>query len=133
MSFTQAIGSIVAVVLVHIALMFSGIYVAVPWIDAPMHFLGGLVMGMLALAIHHHLIEHKHVQNPPWWFVFLFTLSFVMLIGAAWEGYEWIFDHTLGVRFGLAPSQPSVTDTMGDFLMDAIGALIATLLFRRKF
>lgn len=73
------------------------------WFDIPMHFLGGLTIGVFAAALVYRF--------RPWFFVLLSTVAFV-----GWEVFEYLF--------GIPKEANYVFDTSLDLLMDALGALI---------
>lgn len=132
MSFKSAIYAILTVMLMHIVILIFGLYDRFLWTDIPMHFFGGFVMALLALAIHHHVGSRYHNKRSPWWYHFGFVLGFTMLIGVGWEFYEYVLDHTLNRWFGFPLTQLSLTDTMGDFLNDGLGGAMAFFIFRKK-
>jgi hypothetical protein len=55
-----------------------------------------------------------------------------MLIGIAWEFYEYLMDHTLSRWFGFPLSQLSLRDTMSDFVNDGLGGSVAFWIFHKK-
>ncbi len=63
----------------------------------------------------------------------IFVVGFVMIIGVAWEWYEFLFDHFAGTivqKLGVA--QPSLADTMDDLFNDFIGAIVAWVFWRKR-
>jgi len=62
------------------------------------------------------------------------VLAFAAFAGALWEFGEWIFDATIGMRFGLPSFQPSAADTIKDLLADLLGAaaVVFFLLFQKR-
>src|SRR3990167_8658143 len=131
MTFSFALRAIVSLILLHTILVAVNAYSFFAPLDIPMHFLGGFVMAMLGMAIHQFVIKKQKIKTIPWWYYFLFVVSFAMLIGVAWELYEFIFDHTVNLWFGWFQAQLSLVDTMGDFVMDGLGAVIAFALFQK--
>ena len=84
------------------------------WYDYITHFLGGLVIGVLAMWV---LNFEKRTLSS---FLILFTS--VMVVGGAWE----IFEYVNGLTFS---TQEYPIDTTIDFVMDALGAISAYFLF----
>jgi hypothetical protein len=123
-----AIGLVLAV---HIVLVATGAY-EINHIDTPMHVAGGFVMAMLGIAIHRAVASAHHTAFAPMWYHFLFVVGFAMLVGVAWEFYEYVFDQTVAVWFEIARAQLSLADTMKDLLMDGLGATVAFALKRRQ-
>jgi len=132
MTFKKAFLAILGVILIHIVLMATGAYYLLGSLDIPMHFLGGFVMAMLGMAIHHQVSSRAHTNKVPWWYHYLFVIGFAMLIGVAWEFHEYVLDNTLNIWLDWPESQLSLSDTMGDFVLDWIGATIAFFAFRKS-
>jgi uncharacterized membrane protein YjdF len=85
-----------------------------------MHFLGGLVLGVIVIAILNR--REKSFKS------FLIILFCVLALGGAWEFFEY--------TYGLTQSTEGYTiDTIHDFLMDGLGAIVAycsTILLTRQ-
>lgn len=126
----------IAIVLVFHALGTLGLYSLWHWYDMPMHFAGGMVMAMLAMAFWDAIIKNvTFTTRHPWARRVFFTfciVGFVALVGIAWEWYEFVFDVcVLPALRGWGPAQPSIADTMADLFFDITGACTVSL-FRRK-
>lgn len=130
MTFKKSFIAIGAVVVLHAIAIMTGIYRFTNF-DAIMHFLGGFVIAMLGIAIHHAMTDKHHFKVPRLYHL-LFVLGFVMLIGVLWEFHEYILDQTLVVWYGWQKTQPSLGDTMADFLMDGIGGLVAYFVYKKE-
>ncbi|MFH1766994.1 MAG: hypothetical protein ABH826_02790 [Patescibacteria group bacterium] len=129
MTFTKAFIAIFCVLFVHAVAIIFHLYGLWHWFDIPMHYSGGLTMGLLGLAIWQQGIAEvkfkgwlaKHLE---WWLVPLFLIGFVAFVGIGWEMYEFVMDQWFtevidGVYQFLR--QPSLADTMLDFAMDLLG------------
>jgi hypothetical protein len=132
MKFRIAFFAIAAVLAFHILASFVGLYGWWRDLDVPMHFAGGFAMGLLALAIHHHMTDKHHLKGHPWWYHSLFILGFVMLVGVAWEFHEYLIDETIGAWWDWPKMQLSLSDTMLDFVMDGLGGFVALVIFRKR-
>lgn len=132
MTFKTAFLAIAGVLLLHAVFLFGGAYNSFPNIDILMHLLGGFVMGMLGLAIHHMVASKHHNKTTPAWYHYCFVVGFAMLIGVAWEFHEYILDNTVNLWYNLPKTQPSLGDTMADFLNDWIGASVAFAWLRKS-
>jgi hypothetical protein len=132
MKFSTVFYAIFAVLVLHAILMVSKGYYLFNDIDIAMHLLGGFVMGMLALAIHHSASKNSNLKRVPAWYLYLFVVGFAMFIGVAWEAHEYLIDQTLTKWFDWPLSQLSLTDTMGDFLNDWVGATVCFFFFQRR-
>lgn len=130
MTYKTALKAITLVFLIHLVAVFFNLYEIWLFFDIPMHTAGGFVMGLLGLAIHHQMVSKAHNLDHPLHH-FLFVIGFVMLVGVAWEFYEFIFDETIAAWQGWGRAQLSLQDTMGDFYFDAVGGLLSYLIFRR--
>lgn len=80
------------------------------WFDLPMHFLGGLSLGVLAVGF-------LHARKPR---VFAAGLLAAFI---AWEVFEY--------AFGLPKEANYLLDTAIDLVMDTLGALLAYLIALR--
>jgi hypothetical protein len=79
------------------------------WFDVPMHFLGGLVLGLFAVGL-------LGKFRP------LLFIGFVLVLSVLWEVLEYYF--------GVPREANYAFDTALDLLMDALGALVAYALAR---
>jgi hypothetical protein len=90
------------------------------WLDIPVHFVGGLWIGLMALYLWLYVRtpEKCAMKNP-----FVVALVAGLVMGVLWEGYE-------AVLWQLGPGFPVGywTDTGLDLVMDLLGALVAATL-----
>ncbi|MEK7632323.1 MAG: hypothetical protein AAB473_00850 [Patescibacteria group bacterium] len=139
--FRTAFLGIAAVIVVHILAIGMGWYGGVSWFDVPMHFFGGYVMALLGLAVWGWILLHVEIRTKtlafsPYARLILegvFVVGFALLVGVAWEWYEFLFDQfatSFVQKFGVA--QMGLPDTMDDLLNDTIGALTAWGFWRNK-
>jgi len=132
----RALTSIFLLLLVHGVAILSGWYEFNKWFDIPMHFLGGVVIALLALAIWNLCVQKIVFQpgvKPVWQFLVYCVgiLGFVALVGVAWEWYEFLFDRlVIELSYNIRPTQMGLGDTMVDLLLDILGGLVTFLLFR---
>jgi hypothetical protein len=85
-------------------------YFSVWWFDMPMHFFGGVFIGLIALAFQ----PKKPIIN---------CIISVLIIGVLWE----IFESEVNF-FTLSPQNP-LLDTFSDLAFDLAGGLSASLYF----
>ena len=139
--FRHAFGAIGAVLVLHVIALSLDLYRTMDWFDIPMHFFGGYAIALLALACYGWLgdrLEIKPRQHPQsglsmTLLELVFVAGFVMIVGVAWEWYEFIFDQfatTMVAKFGVA--QMGLPDTMDDLFNDFIGSLTAWVLWRKS-
>ena len=100
----------------YIAIQFY-FYWTIAWYDIMMHFLGGLTIGVFLI----YLLKIFSLSTRS--FLTIFILA--MAISIAWEIFEYIND--------LNPIEGYMTDTLLDFLMDALGIFVAYLTVSRIF
>lgn len=104
------------------------LYIIWPPYDIPVHFLGGVSMGitgymLLKLSEKNNWI---HISNKL--LFLLLIVCYVSFTATVWELYEFLTDHYLGTF-----NQPSIADTMGDMFLGLLGgALSGMMLLQRK-
>jgi hypothetical protein len=128
--FHHAGTAIAAVLVVHAAALAGHWYGAFPPLDVPMHFFGGFVMGMLAIALQHEFLQVHRLPKAAWWHELLFVLGFVGLVAIGWEFFEFGVDALWSLRDAIGVSQVSMADTMADLAVGLLGGLVAHALFR---
>lgn len=89
---------------VHVEALNEYLYFQYLWLDIPVHFLGGLVLGMFFIA-------PQRTVRPK---------TYLLLVAAALIGWE-VFEYLIGVRH----EEQFLTDTSLDIVMGALGALVA--------
>lgn len=93
----------------HIALA-DFLYWRYPWFDTPMHFLGGLAVGLFLAGV-------LGRRFKPLWFLMVLVAVFI-----GWEVFEYII--------GTDRESNYVFDTALDLLMDTVGGLVPYTLAR---
>jgi uncharacterized membrane protein YjdF len=108
-----------------------GYYVRFWWWDIVLHTASGFLFGIVGFLLVHLLneIEEIDVQMKPG-FVAFFAFLFAVGMGAIWEIFEFAMDHFLGLNMQKAMlGDPSgLTDTMWDLIVDALGAMVISIL-----
>ena len=102
------------------------------WFDILTHAMGGAMIGILGIALHQWAEQRYGIIKRPWWWSAIIILGFVALIAILWEVYEYLLDIWVLMPQGLAKSQPSLRDTIGDLVTGLLGGLIAILTFRKR-
>lgn len=97
------------------------------WIDIPLHFAGGMAVAMFAGTFFKNELKSRSKL-----FIFFFLLGSAAFVGTLWEFMEWGIDNLWGIKNGWPKSQPSLNDTMLDYLMDLSGAFLVSLIYLRK-
>lgn len=106
-------------------------YARVWWWDIALHATSGLLLGIFGFLLVYALNEDRHIDlhmKPH--FVAFFAFLFAVAVGALWEVFEFTMDQVFGMTMQKAMWQdPSgLTDTMWDLIVDALGALLVSLL-----
>ena len=96
-----------------------------PPLDIPTHFLGGVVITYFyRIAIRNAQTLFGEIPFPIQ-VIFGFTCTGTTTI--FWEFYEYVFDFFFGTHM-----VRGVTDTTVDFFVGLLGALVASLFYRRR-
>lgn len=145
-SFRTAIAAIFAVLVVHGFGVTFDLYDRMSWLDIPMHFFGGYVIALLGLALFGWILDRLDIKPKRlvsgkyegfavarFLLEAVFIIGFVMIVGVAWEWYEFVFDQLrLAFSLHIAQAQMGLADTMDDLVNDTLGAITAWLLWREK-
>lgn len=94
------------------------------------------MLGIIGFSVIHFLNHKTILVNLSPIFVALFSFCFAITIGVFWEIYEYSFDGLLGLnmqKFMLEDGinlvgRMALKDTMENFIIDALGAFIASAL-----
>lgn len=119
-------------------------YYDVPHWDTMLHTLSGVMLGALGFSVITLLNKTDRVPlNLSPVFVAVFAFCFAVAFGVIWEIYEFTMDallHTNMQKFALENGvdkigHAAVVDRMKDLIVDALGALVASLIgyFSLKF
>lgn len=99
-----------------IADMFSW-YWRIPWLDMPMHFLGGFWVGSVALWF---FVQNN--VNIKYLYIFFISIGVVLVVGSIWEIFGFNPDAVISVK-------DEILDTSSDVFFDILGGVIASLYF----
>ena len=109
------------------------------WWDSMLHSVSAIILGYIGFLLIYALNRDKniHVRLSPF-FIALFTFCFAMTVGVLWEIFEFGVDTLLGVNmqkarnleqvYGVFDTRLGVIDTMRDFIVNTIGALIVSII-----
>lgn len=89
------------------------------WWDVLLHGGSAVGFGITGFIFMLMLFEGDRYAAPAWAISF-FAFCFAMMVGALWE----IFEFSMDQIFGLNMQKSGLLDTMWDFIVDAVGALI---------
>jgi len=125
---------LLAIIFIYATLFLGevqGYYIRYWWWDLVLHASAGLLLGILGFLLVYVLNEKEDIDlelTPG--FMALFAFAFAMAFAALWE----VFEFTMDYLFGLTMQKPmfndptGLTDTMWDLIVDALGALVISIL-----
>lgn len=114
----------------------AGFYGRFWWWDDMLHTLSGLVFGIVGFLLVYALNAQYEMKISPL-LIAVFSLTFAISIGVAWEIFEFTADMTLGTnmqKWDVDPNTPllgnsyqgyALRDTMSDLIVDTIGGIVA--------
>lgn len=115
-----AIAPLIVLVL-HILVTILGWYEQFYWLDTPMHFLGGVSIGISS----YYFVTFAELKTKfhPKLFLFVVILALTALAAVAWE----VLEYNLDLAFHTV-MQPSVRDTMKDLAFGLVGGAISAII-----
>lgn len=101
------------------------------WWDIALHTMSGFLLGILGFLLVHIMNETQKINvymNPG--FVAFFAFMFALGVGALWEIFEFAMDSlfSMNMQKPMLGDPSGLTDTMWDLIVDALGALIISVL-----
>lgn len=121
---------VLAILGVHILSVDQGWYISIKWIDIPLHIAGG---AWVALAFFYLQCRHVLLFSAlPFLFSLIAVAGVVMLVGVAWEWFEFGFDYIFVPEHAEWRAQLGLVDTMGDLLADLTGGVLVGVYFLLK-
>ncbi|MCK5095952.1 MAG: hypothetical protein KAR24_01215 [Candidatus Pacebacteria bacterium] len=102
------------------------LYWELPWLDIPMHFLGGFWLGLSALWLYYLSGFYKKIsdEHRKKGYVWLLALTSALVLGSVWEIYEFGMDIIADKT-----DRYDALDTLSDLFFDAVGGTLATFMF----
>lgn len=95
-------------------------YYSVWWWDLMLHFASAFAFGLIGLIVLVFSVSRKTLTAKPITLA-LFAFSFALMVGVLWE----IFEYTGDQLFNMDMQKDGLHDTMGDFIINTAGALVA--------
>lgn len=111
----------------EIFLYTTNSYDRLPWLDIPMHFIGGVAIAYSYTVFLRLLEERRYIGIMHPWVKILFIVSLVSLTAVMWEWHEFLRDIFFGEH-----TQLGEADTMGDFFMGLLGGLAGAFALTRR-
>ncbi|PLS02740.1 membrane-spanning protein [Neobacillus cucumis] len=108
----------------------SSFYLHYFWWDSTLHFLKGMLVGVVGISLFKHWIPEQVRSNVSVGILVLFVVSLAVSSSVLWEIYEFVGDLTLTHTM----QRGGNTDTMYDLLCGLGGGLIIAVysLFRKR-
>jgi hypothetical protein len=100
----------------HLLALKLFLYWTTNWFDIPMHFLGGLLIGLIMVFVC-YVSGYFNFPTTHQGSVFAVVLGGVLVVGLAWELWE--------IFVGLTDVIADQADTILDVIMDMLGGLVA--------
>lgn len=92
------------------------------WWDLALHFGSAMGFGILGFLLIFMLFQGDCYAAPPW-AVGALSFCLAVTVGTLWE----IFEYAMDTGFGFNMMKSGLPDTMGDLIVDAVGAALAAL------
>lgn len=92
------------------------------WWDLALHFGSAMGFGILGFLMVFMMFQGDRYAAPPW-AVGALSFCLAMTVGTVWEMFEYAMD----TLFGFNMMKSGLPDTMGDFIVNAVGAALAAL------
>lgn len=111
-------------------------YYKIPSWDNILHTFSSIMTGFLGFMLVALLNRSEHTKlNLSPFFVAMFAFCFSLTVGTVWEIYEFLSDAILSTNMQkfmtaegvILSGHEAIADTMHDFMIDALGALIASV------
>ncbi len=113
----------IAIVLFVVGTIFLGeefdFYNRFWWWDILLHGGSSVGFGMIGFLVLFVMFQGDRYAAPAWAVAFM-GFCFAMTIGALWEVFEFAMDESFGTNM----QKSGLLDTMGDLIVDAIGASV---------
>lgn len=108
-----------------------GYYTRFWWWDIVLHTSSGFLLGIVGFLLVYVLNETERIRlNMRPGFVAFFAFLFALGIGTVWEIFEFSVDSLFGsnMQKSMLGDHSGLTDTMWDLIVDAVGALVISVL-----
>ncbi len=127
------------IVFIYAGVFLGGVrdfYYRFDWFDSLLHAISGIGLGFLGFLIPYSLYKTGKMKASPF-LIAIFGFCFALSLGAVWEIFEFGMDEFFGLNmqkarnldvvYGYFDTRLGVLDTMYDLILDALGALVASV------
>lgn len=116
----------------HFAAIGAGLYKGNVWVDMPLHIIGGMLFGVLALWILGHLPK-RFIGEPSSLFVAFSIVAFSLTGSFLWELFEMGFStYFPTVALSLKMYSFTLSDALSDMLMGIVGGVVVAWYVLKK-
>lgn len=122
------LGLIVLIFVLNTVANIKFLYWELWWFDIMMHFLGGMFVAAASLYLYYHSSYITPLHKGAF-FVLVFSLMAATFIGVLWELFEYSLELIRGEVNSVLFPRLTLSDTLGDLVMDMLGALIMGFLY----
>ncbi|MCK5027203.1 MAG: hypothetical protein KAS07_02185 [Candidatus Pacebacteria bacterium] len=117
------VGVLLILVFLHFISIQFELYFYLPWLDIPMHFLGGFSLGILGICLTIKFGLSKEISGVLIVTIAVFT---ALLFGVLWE----IFEFNSEAMFGFEWAEiTNGRDTFSDLFCDLLGSCVGAVYF----
>jgi len=92
------------------------------WWDLALHFGSAMGFGILGFLMVFMMFQGDRYAAPPW-AVGVLSFCLAMTVGVLWE----VFEYAMDTIFGFNMMKSGLPDTMGDFIVNTLGAALAAV------
>lgn len=131
--FSQIILIVAAMIAIHFVALRVGLYQGTVWVDMPLHFAGGIVLGMVALWLLQRSNLSTKLGSPSNLALSAIIVSFALLGSFIWEALEFSFWHFLpNLANPLKLYSSRVSDVLSDMIFGLLGGVVMATIFLKK-
>mgnify|MGYP001613669301 CR=1 FL=1 len=112
----------IIILIIDAFLDYYNIYQQITWIDIPMHFIGGITIGLSFSMLLIFLQKKGYIGHMHEFVFFIFVISLVSLTALTWEFNEFALD-----LIDLKTRQTTIEDTMADLFLGLLGSCLGYL------
>lgn len=115
---------IIVLLFIYGSLFFGevrGFYARYWWWDALLNLVSSTILGLIGLTVLYVLYQDEKINTKPT-IIAIFAFCFAMAFAAIWEIFEFSADYF----FNFNLQKNSLIDTMGDLIVNAIGAFLVS-------
>lgn len=117
------LGALFSLLILNQVFLDSNLYSQISWLDIPMHFFGGLLVGLIGIYFLSSRLNTR--QKIPAFFILIVSLFTALVVGLIWEMVEINSETILNLKLAEVMTNE---DTRSDLLFDVIGASVGAVI-----